>query len=511
MAVETFGYSPYDMGEFRDSPPLTNPSGGHMNGIKNILFITTDQQRQDSLPCYGMHFMETPAIDRLCREGVVFDNCTSASPVCQPVRASFVIGQYPHVHGAPDNFRWIRPDSPTIARLFNQAGWHTAAIGKMHFYPWDSTEGFQHRIIAEDKRHFFRRDHWTRFLEERGYRRDHPALVPGYAKNLGAIISPVPEELHIDSFIGDEAVTWIRDYAEEPFFGWISFNSPHDPYDPPASLAELYRDAPIPEPIGSPEELAHKPSYQSTIIPFFRDNPLYLTDYSGMSPQRIRLMREHYLATITLVDRQVGKILEALESKGLTHSTLIVFSSDHGDHLGDHGLPFKSTYYEGALMVPLIIKGPGVPGERRCSSFVDWIDLHATFLSIAGIPVPDHAQGKDLTALLRDPGGMVKREAFSELLGSTMVKTPNHKLVLCDDGSGELYDMKEEPLEVNNHFDDPEFRGIHEELTGRILTHLRSHSRVRSYGGGRHPSDEERDKAFSEIREKVAKGEYPGL
>ncbi len=482
-----------------------------MSRIRNILFITTDQQRQDSLPCYGMDFMETPALDRLAREGIVFDRCTSASPVCQPVRASFMMGQYPHVHGVPDNFRWIRPDSPTIARLFNQAGWHTAAVGKMHFHPWDNSEGFQYRVIAEDKRHIFRRDHWTRFLEQKGYRRDHPALVPGYRKNLGAIISPLPEELHVDAFIGDEGVEWIRNHAEEPFFAWISFNSPHDPYDPPANLATRYGDAPIPEPIGTSKELAGKPPYQRSLIPFFRDNPLYLTDYSTLSREQIRLMREYYLATVTLVDRQVEKILKALELKGLLDSTLTVFSSDHGDHLGDHGLPFKSTYYEGALMVPLIMSGPGVPAGRRCSSFVDWIDLHATFLSLAGIPIPDHAQGKDITPLIRDPEGTIKEEAHSELLGSAMVRTEDHKLVLCDDGTGELYDLKEEPLEVNNHFDDPEFHDLQEELAKKIVTHLLSHSRVRSFGGGRHPSDEERDRKFIEIREKVAKGEYAGL
>ncbi len=222
-------------------------------------------------------------------------------------------------------------------------------------------------------------------------------------------------------------------------------------------------------------------------------------------------MREYYLATVTLVDRQVEKILKALELKGLLDSTLTVFSSDHGDHLGDHGLPFKSTYYEGALMVPLIMSGPGVPAGRRCSSFVDWIDLHATFLSLAGIPIPDHAQGKDITPLIRDPEGTIKEEAHSELLGSAMVRTEDHKLVLCDDGTGELYDLKEEPLEVNNHFDDPEFHDLQEELAKKIVTHLLSHSRVRSFGGGRHPSDEERDRKFIEIREKVAKGEYAGL
>jgi len=482
-----------------------------MDNIKNILFITTDQQRKDSLPCYGMDFMQTPAIDRLAQEGIVFDNCVSVSPVCQPARASFTIGQYPHVHGVPDNFRWIRPGSPTIAQLFHQGGWHTAAIGKMHYYPWDNPEGFQYRIIAEDKRHIFRNDHWTQFLKKHGYTRDHPALVPGYAKNLGAIVSPFPEELHTDSFIGNETVRWIEAHAEEPFFAWVSFNSPHDPYDPPKNIATLYQDAPIPEPIGSAEELAEKPPYQREISAFYKQNLLYLTDYSEMTVQQIRRMREYYLATVTLVDKQIEKILQALESKNLLDSTLIVFSSDHGDHLGDHGLPFKSTYYESALMVPLIIRGPGIPAGTRCSSFIDWIDLHATFLALAGIEIPDHVQGIDMCELLEDPRKVFKEEGYSEMLGSAMVRTQKYKLVLCDDGTGELYDLQEEPLEVHNHFNDPRYREIQEELTQKILQHLLSHSRYRSFGGGKHSSDPERTRKFKEIQEKVANNEYPGL
>lgn len=486
-----------------------------MSKIKNILFITTDQQRQDSLPCYGLDFMQTPALDRMVREGVVFDQCSSVSPICQPARASFILGQYPQVTNVAHNFRWIRSDSPTIARAFNRAGWNTAAIGKMHFHPWDNPEGFRLRISAEDKRHFFRRDDYTLFLEKHGHTRDHPATFPGYEKQLGAAVSPLPEELHIDSFLGSQAVDWINRQSGEPFFCWVSFNSPHDPYDPPAGLEDLYREAPIPEAVGSAEELQHKPAYQSRILEFYKNNLLYLTDYRELSKSSIRKMREYYLSTITLIDRQVEKIFAALEARGLLESTLVVFSSDHGDHLGDHGLPFKETFYQSSLMVPLIVMGPGIASGRRCSAQVNWLDLHATFLSLAGIEVPDHVQGRDLTQLFTEPEITTTpgeqdpyfQVAFSELLGSAMVRTDRYKLVLCDDGDGELYDLQEEPLEVHNHFGDPTLRDIREELTGRIATHLLGQNRIRSFGGGRHPSDGERDRCFAEIRRQIEAGE----
>lgn len=488
-----------------------------MSSFKNILFITSDQQRRDSLPCYGLPFMQTPAIDRLAREGIVFENCSSVSPVCQPARASFMLGQYPHVTGIPDNFRWIRSNSPTIARSLSNAGWRTAAIGKMHFHPWDAMEGFQERIIAEDKRHIFCPDDYTCFLRERGYKRNHPAEIPDYEKNLGAVINPLPEELHIDNFIGNQAVNWINSYGREtnkernPFFTWVSFNSPHDPYDPPERMAGLYKDAPIPEAIGSSAELENKPAYQRAIIPAYRDNLLFLSDYSKLNPQRIRQIREYYLATITLVDNQIAKIIDSLEKNDLLESTIIVFSSDHGDHLGDHGLPFKSTFYESALMVPLIIRYPGMPMGKRNRSAVNWIDLHATFLKLANIPVPDHVQGKEITPILEEPELILKTEAFSELLGSVMVRTETAKLVLCDDGDGELYDLTEKPLEVNNHFRDPDYRDIKEKLITKIVQHLLSHSRVDSFGGGRHGSDTNREECFNRIREKLASGGYQGV
>jgi len=480
--------------------------------IKNILFITTDQQRRDSLPSYGIDFVQVPNLENLAGRGMVFDNCVSVSPVCQPVRAAFVTGQYPSVLGITDNFQWIHPGTPTIADSFRKNGYHTAAIGKMHFHPWDNPEGFEYRIIAEDKRHFFRPDHYTRFLEEQGFKREHPAVVKGYAENLGAIVSPLPEEYHIDSFIGQEAVNWVDSLdTKKPFFGWISFNSPHDPYDPPESYADLYEDAPIPPAIGSKDELAEKPAYQKEIIPFYRKNLLYLTDYSRMNEKTIRRMRSYYYATITLIDRWVGKILDRLEARGLIDSTLVVFSSDHGDTLGDHGLPFKSTFYDGALKVPLIMAGPGIPRGRRCVSFTDWIDLHRTFLSLAGIEPEDHVQGEDLQPLLEDPDLILRKEAYSELTGCAMILTQHHKLVVCDNGEGELYDLSESPMEVTNHFHDPKLSDIRRDLSERLLRRLIAYGRIRRFGGGRHEDDAGRKAAFEEIALRMQNHTYPGL
>lgn len=478
---------------------------------RNILFITTDQQRRDSLPCYGLEFMKTPALDRLARQGVVFDNAVAASPVCQPCRACFITGQYPLVNGVPANFKWIRPGTPTIAPAFRAAGWQTAAIGKMHFHPWDNAEGFEHRVIAEDKRHFFRPDDHARFLERHGLQRTHPAFVPGYEEGFGAFVSPLPAELHIDSFIGAETVKYLEGVGEEPFFCWASFNSPHDPYDPPAQYADMYRNAPIPEPIGGLGELEGKPAYQRRLLDFFRDNPLYFTDYRRITPEALRRSRQYYLAGVSLIDDQISRMLDVLDRRELTENTLVVFSSDHGDHLGDHGLPYKDTFYESSLRVPLIVSGPAVAAGARCSAFVDWVDLHRTFLAVAGIRAADHVQGQDLSGLLRDPTGPGRSMAFSELLGRIMVCDGRAKLVMCDDGDGELYDLQERPLEVHNHFRDPAFAEIRHALAEEIVRRTASYGRVSRFGGGSIACDEGRDQALREARRIAAEGGFPGL
>ena len=475
----------------------------------NILFITTDQQRRDSLPCYGLDFVQTPHLDKIASEGIVFDNCVSASPVCQPVRASFMAGQYPSVTGVTDNFQWLSADTPTLPQRLREAGVNTAAIGKMHFYPWDNPQDFEYRVIAEDKRQIYIPDHYTQFLEKNGYTRGHPAVHKEYRDSLGAMVSPLPEEYHIDSFIGAETVKWINSIDNDrPFFSWVSFNSPHDPYDPPPRLSELYRDSPIPEIMGSMSDYKNKPAYQNRIIPFFRDNPLFLNDYSKMTPDIVAKMRRHYYATITLIDEWVGKILSALEEKGLLDSTYIVFSSDHGDTLGDHGLPYKQTFYEGALKVPLIIAGPGIPNGRRCESFVDWLDLHKTFLTLNGIETAGFEQGIDLSPVLEQPEKIIREEAFSELTDCAMVVDKRYKLVLCSNGEGELYDLDEKPQEVVNHFNDPAFSKIKESLTQKLMGHFISNNRVKRFGGGTHPTEQIRINAFDQIRLQISRGDF---
>ena len=444
---------------------------------KNLLFITTDQQRWDSLPCYGLDFMHTPGLDRLAREGMTFHNCITPSPVCVPARAAMLTGQYPATMGVLGNGQWIGETAVTWPALLGATGRRTAAIGKMHFHPWDAMMGFDERIIAEDKRHVYLPDDHVHFLKAHGLDRLHPTTLPNYFETLGAPDNPREKHLHIDAFVGDQAAQWIGEKGQESFALWVSFPGPHDPYDPPSEMAGRYYDAPIPPPIGSPDELAHKPRAQRDRGRGSLRNSMYRIDVSQATPEHYRRWRAHYYANITLIDEGIGKIIDALESAGVLDETLIVFTSDHGDALGDHGLPYKGFFYDPMVHVPLLIRGPGVPTGGRCSSLVSTQDLVPLFYHACGVEPPRTLEGEDVSRLLANPEDTIREVAFSEIGGRTMAVTAQHKYVHYVDGSAELYDLSEDPHEVHNLAGDPNCRGVESELRGQLLSHwLRHHS-----------------------------------
>lgn len=438
---------------------------------RNLLFITTDQQRWDSLPCYGLDFMQTPHLDRLAREGMVFDNCIVPSPVCVPCRATMMSGQYPAVTGVLGNDHWLPSHIPTWPSIIGQTGRKTAAIGKMHFNPWDSLQGFDERIMAEDKRHIYLPDHHVQFLAAHGLDRPHPTTLPQYYENLGASITPRDRKFHVDGFVGDQAAQWLDQNGAEPFAAWVSFPGPHDPYDPPEDMADLYANAPIPEPVGSPEELINKPPAQRSRGGGSVNNSMFRIDYSKATPEHYRKWRQHYYANITLIDEGIGKILSALEAHNVLDDTMIIFTSDHGDALGDHGLPFKGFFYDCMSRVPLIIRGPNVPTNQRSSSLVSTIDLVPLFYNACEAPAPNTLQGEDIRPIFSDPSTIIRNAAFSEIGGRVMVRTKRHKYAHYADGSAELYDLEADPNEITNQAGQTDFHDIENELKSLLLEH----------------------------------------
>ncbi|NKB72623.1 MAG: sulfatase-like hydrolase/transferase [Candidatus Latescibacteria bacterium] len=467
----------------------------------NLLFITTDQQRWDSLPCYGLDFMQTPHLDRLAQEGQVFDHCYVASPVCVPCRAAMLSGRWPTATGVLGNGAWLPDDMPTWPGLFSAAGYRTAAIGKMHFDPWAAMGGFDERIMAEDKRHVYLPDDHVKYLRQHGLERAHPTENPGYFEWLGASVTPLEKRFHVDGFTGDRGAEWLRAHGDKPFAAWVSFAGPHDPYDPPEEMASMYYDAPIPKPVGARDELAEKPKAQLTAGDS-RKNSMFRLDMRDATPEQVRRWRAHYYANISLIDEGIGKMLQALEEHGVLDNTLIVFTSDHGDALGDHGMSFKGFFYDSMARVPLIARGPGVEAGVRSGGLVGTLDLVPLFYQACGVTPPPGLQGGNLGALFEDPQATIHQRVFSEILGRTMVRDQRYKYVYYASGEAELYDMQEDPDEICNlagrEID------VENRLRGYLLEHMLANHRPLAQAVARpqHPYRVALEEAYAQGRDK---------
>lgn len=444
----------------------------------NVLLLFTDQQRWDTIAEAGFPFMVTPHLDALAREGVLFKSAYTPFPVCTPARASVVTGCSVRRHGCWGNHLWIPDDTDTWPRIFTEAGYDTRAIGKMHSHPWRNPTGFARRAIAEDKYYYYVPDDYSQWLESKGYKRptywDDPEERAEYQRKSGAVISRLPEELHIDSFVGAQAVEAIREAASggTPFCYWVSFNSPHAPHDPPQRFLDMYKDREIPAPArheGEPFDKSEaRYEWQSGLEKFFAmTSTLY-----KWTDEQIKERRAHYYATITLVDHWIGRIIDTLKETGQYNNTIILFTSDHGDLQGDHNLLEKGVCYEPAVRIPFLVHYPARFSPGVSDEFVTLMDIAPSFLNWAGLRVPEGMEGADLTPLLEKSGEWQSRDAvFSECGPMTMIRTREWKLILEPKiENRELYNMESDPEEFHNLYSEESCRKIRDELAGRIAT-----------------------------------------
>jgi len=439
-----------------------------MNNKPNVIFIMPDQLRHDFLGCYGADFVSTPNIDRLAEEGLRFERCYSEHPVCVPARVSLLTGMHGFRTGVLDNGQFLRPDYremglQTWPELLNDHGYYTAAIGKMHFYPWDAGMGFQYRSITEDKRWIHIRDDYYQHLREAGYRKYHGNEHEGYFEHKGAVINILPWEHTIDHFVGEEACRFINNYgADGPFAMMVGFPGPHCPYDPTEKfLGSINPDAMPP---------AVPPTEDAEVLRLRNvegnKRPWNGVDYGEFTTEQIKRVRAYYAAEVQQIDHEVGQILDALERKGLLDNTVILFSADHGDYLGDHGLIGKGTFFETSVHVPMIVRVPeGV--ERVSESLVTLNDVMATMLAYAGCSIPDYVNSAPL------PGLGFDGEANHEVvIGATAsgwwIDDGRWRFSRYSTGDTYLYDRDADPNEQVNLTDAPEAKDVRKRLEARL-------------------------------------------
>lgn len=440
----------------------------------NLVFIMADQLRADFLSCYGARCVDTPNIDSLADRGVRYDRAYSVHPVCVPARVSLMTGMDGIKTGVLDNGQFLRPDYGRMGircwpEILNVDGYYTAAIGKMHFYPWDLRLGFQYRSIAEDKRWIYIRDDYYHYLHEAGYKKYHGNEHEGYFEHKGAIVNRLPWEYSIDHFVGMEACRFIDHHGSEgPFAMMIGFPGPHCPYDPcPEFLQKVDVDA-IPEPV--PESEGVTPKIRENNI---RGNlgPWNGVDYSEFTVEQKKKIRIHYAASVSQIDYEVGQILDSLRRQGLIENTVVIFSSDHGDYLGDHGLIGKGTFFESSMRVPMLVSLPGLSESRVCNDLVCLGDVTATLLSLSRSSVPAHMDSIPLPEL-GIPVGTSHTRLYGILQSGWMIDDGRWRMAKYATGEAVLFDRQQDPDEQANLYGDPAYLEVRTRLEAELTQYL---------------------------------------
>ena len=416
----------------------------------NILFIMTDQQRFDTVAALGNPLLRTPALDGLARDGMVFTRAYTPSPVCMPARYSLITGLPAHVTGCVDNMAMPQGQTSFMERL-RDLGYQTHGVGKMHFTPdYRRLWGFEGRDFSEEGQED---DDYRRFLAVNGF--DHVHEPHGVRSEMYYIPQPsqLPERLHHSTWTGDRAISFLesRD-RDRPFMLWTSFIKPHPPFESPTPWNKLYRAAEMPVPF--------RPSgYENLLTYWNRVQNRYKYRDAGHDDLLARTTKAAYYACISFVDRQVGRILDALGTDA--ENTLVVFTSDHGELLGDYGSYGKRSMLDAACRVPLLTRWPRqLEAGGRCDAPASLLDLFPTFLAAAGGDDPPSPDGLSLLDLATNRAVGEDRVVFSQFqkgfLGLYMAVSRHWKYVYSAPDRHEwLFDMVCDVRETTNLADNP--------------------------------------------------------
>lgn len=435
----------------------------------NILFLMDDQHRFDYLGYAGADWVRTPNLDRLAARGMRFNTCTVNSPICAPARISLATGLMAHRVAPLDNASFLSHTQTTYYQRLRDAGYRVGCVGKLDLgkpdgyngrygdrplaYSW----GFTHPEECEGKMHAARSDDpqgpYGFFLQERGLRqafcddynqRMHSAsradAIASRWVETGSGDSVLPTDAFEDWYIGQRAVQWIETVPDDfPWHYFVSFVGPHDPFDPPTEYAERYRSAPVSDAL--PYAPSGRPDWiQQRSAPRDADNTA--------------MVRRQYCALIELIDEQIGQILAALERRGMAENTIVIFASDHGEMLGDHGMYQKGCAYEPSLRVPLLVAGPGVQAGATSDALVELSDLNPTICELAGLPPQAHIDARSVGPLLRGEASQHRQATVTSMRNFRAIRTATHKFIESYNDRNELYDLQADPHEQHNRMDD---------------------------------------------------------
>ncbi|MCL5269240.1 MAG: sulfatase-like hydrolase/transferase [bacterium] len=441
----------------------------------NILIMYTDQQRWDALGASGNPHIRTPHLDRLAEGGCLFENAFCNNPVCMPSRQSMLSGRYPSVLGATTNGVEMDPDMPTLMTILRPYGYHTANLGKLHFKNHSNRDhrephpayGFDTLILSDEPGCYD--DAYIKWVAEHD-----PAMVekcrcavpPAWQgppvkahgrETTEPYVFEGPEELTHTAFVAEETIGFLRRHQGDRFFAIAGFYAPHAPINPPARFVDWYDPATMPLPKRNPGE-----------------DRYHLTD------DQWRQVKAYYYALVSHIDDQVGRILTALDELGLRERTIVIFTADHGEHLGDHGITAKGPFgYDSCVHVPLIVSWPGrVAAGGRRTELVEAVDLAPMILDFCGVQIPPFMQGASVRPLLGEAGAprpyKPRRSVFIEFrtpFGRSYKTIRTHDYKYCATNGAEewLFDLREDPDELRNLARDPARSDLLTEARAELL------------------------------------------
>jgi arylsulfatase A-like enzyme len=486
------------------------------SGRRKILFVTTDQQRYDTLGCNGGVVARTPVVDRLAAQGIRYERAIPQSVVCMPSRSTMLTGQHPTTHGVWMNGVPLPVDAPSVADVLHGAGYRTGLIGKAHFEPYfdpfmrftenavaasgtvppgGTHRGFEHLEFATHGAMGLL--HYARWL-----RAEHPEALGMFYATVDADLNvnaegggetgapqvkanAVPREWYHTDWVADRTIAWLDSLdADDDWFCWMSFPDPHHPWDPPESEMHRvdWRDVPLPA--GYPQTAGEREAvldgkprhwrlwYDGTLVSNYEAPARWVP--ATLTADQVREVNARNAVECELIDEALGRVLAAIERRGWGDEVDVVFTTDHGELQGDFGLLFKGPYHVDSLMrLPLVwrpARCAGVAGGQVVSAPVGLVQLAATFCTIAGVDVPSWVQAGPLT----EPPERVLTEWDSELFGVDVhLRTITRDRWVCtaytpgsvhDGTEGELYDLADDPLQFANRWDDPACRSLRDDL-----------------------------------------------
>ena len=426
--------------------------GQRKNEHPNLLIIHTDQlsswaisayaEQLTSTPNYGKILVETPNIDSLAKQGAILYNFFTNSAVCTPSRGSLVSGCYPHVHGAYRNNIEINRDEITIARILQSNGYETGYAGKWHldgtpkpgWVKSDRSMGFA------DCRFMFNRGHWKKIVEQP---QGNPEVSP--YKVVG------DEETYTTDWLADKTIEFVETPRTKPFFYMVSFPDPHTPFTVREPYMNMY----------DPEEMTVPNTFEELSA-------------GGKARNALKVKKARYCGLVKCIDDNVGRILTSLRGKNILDDTIIVFTTDHGEYMGEHGLYAKNQWYRTAYQLPFLVRWPEkIAAGMVVEQFVTNIDVQQTLLGLIGIEPSGREQGRDASPLLRGEKIEWKNEAMihHSSLESAGIFTPRYELVLKANGRHVFFDRINDPEQTKNLSDDLDCREIMLSLASRIVEH----------------------------------------